>query len=53
VNLINAVDLHGCFLFYGLLTSVGVVFVYYCLPETEGKTLGEIEKQIASKTRNK
>lgn len=53
VNLINAVDLHGCFLFYGLVAAVGVVFVYYCLPETEGKTLAEIEMQIASKRTGK
>lgn len=53
VDLINTVDLHGCFLFYGLLASVGVWFVYNYVPETEGKTLAEIETQIASKKTNR
>lgn len=49
LNLNDMVDLHGCFLFYGLIAGVGIAFVYYCLPETEGKTLAEIEDYFARK----
>ncbi|KAF5288908.1 hypothetical protein FQA39_LY03787 [Lamprigera yunnana] len=33
---------YGLFWFYGILSIVGLVISYFVLPETEGKTLGEI-----------
>lgn len=33
---------HGTYLFYGLSTSLGTVFLFFCLPETKGKTLLQI-----------
>lgn len=36
-------DWYGVFFLYGSLSAVGVVFLYFCLPETEGRTLAEIE----------
>lgn len=49
LNLQSSVDLYGCFILYGILAVIGIVFVYICLPETEGKTLAEIEKNFAKK----
>ncbi|CAI6360397.1 unnamed protein product [Macrosiphum euphorbiae] len=49
LNLQNSVELYGCFVLYGILAAIGIIFVYKCLPETEGKTLAEIEKNFAKK----
>lgn len=38
---------HGAFYLYGCLAAVGVVFLYFCLPETEGRTLSDIETYFA------
>jgi len=34
---------HGTYWFYGACNLVGILFVFFCLPETKGKTLLEIE----------
>jgi len=49
LNLQSSVELYGCFFLYGILAAIGIIFVYKCLPETEGKTLAEIEKNFAKK----
>jgi len=49
LNLQSSVELHGCFFLYGILASFGIIFIYTCLPETEGKTLAEIENEFAKK----
>lgn len=49
INLQNLVELYGCFFLYGILAVVGIVHVFIYLPETEGKTLSEIEKDFARK----
>lgn len=49
LNLQSLVDLYGCFFLYGILATIGIVFVYKCLPETEGKTLAEIEENFMKK----
>lgn len=38
------------FLFYGLVSLLGTVFVYYILPETKGKSLQEIENLFKRRT---
>ncbi|KAF9805064.1 hypothetical protein SFRURICE_010247 [Spodoptera frugiperda] len=35
---------HGTYLFYGLSTLCGTIFLYFCLPETKEKTLLQIEE---------
>lgn len=39
----------GVFLFYGVTALVGTVFLWLCLPETQGKTLEEVEKMFSRK----
>lgn len=35
---------HGTYLFYGLSTLCGTIFLFFCLPETKDKTLLQIEE---------
>lgn len=44
---------HGTYLFYGMSTLVGTVFLYFCLPETRGKTLLQIEERFRSGKKEK
>ncbi|XP_050427896.1 facilitated trehalose transporter Tret1-like isoform X2 [Adelges cooleyi] len=53
LNLEHLIGLHGCLAVYGVLASFGIVFIYFCLPETENKTLAEIETYFNSKSSNK
>jgi len=50
VNVEDLLGLHGVFFLYGGLGVVGLVYIYCCLPETEGKRLEDIEKFFQSKT---
>ncbi|KAG7210828.1 hypothetical protein KM043_012315 [Ampulex compressa] len=40
---------HGTFFFYALVSLMGTIFILACLPETKGKTLGEIEDMFSGK----
>lgn len=40
---------YGTFWFYMSWCIVGLVFVYFCLPETKGKPLDDIERMFANK----
>lgn len=37
---------HGAYLFYGISTLLGTIFLYFCLPETKDKTLLQIEEHF-------
>ncbi|KAJ4445684.1 hypothetical protein ANN_12369 [Periplaneta americana] len=39
-------QLYGAFFFYGTISCIGVVFLYFRLLETEGKSLEEIERHF-------
>nr|XP_018906603.1 PREDICTED: facilitated trehalose transporter Tret1-like isoform X1 [Bemisia tabaci] len=43
LDLESIVTFPGVFFVYGLVACAGVIFIFLCLPETEGKTLQEIE----------
>lgn len=36
--------LPGVFIVYGAITLIGTLYLYACMPETENKTLQEIEQ---------
>jgi MFS family permease len=40
----------GVFLFYGVMALLGTVFLWRCLPETQGKTLEEVERMFSRKS---
>lgn len=43
-NLLDWFSFPGVFAYYGFLCSMGCVFIYFFLPNTEGKTLEEVEE---------
>lgn len=49
LQLLNAITPYGTFWLYGGLAFVAVVFVYFFLPETKGKSLEEIQQHFERK----
>lgn len=45
----EALQASGTFLVYGILCLAGFLFIRFCLPETKGKTLEEIEAELSQK----
>lgn len=45
--MLNGIGTPATFLFYGIIATLGTVFIYFFLPETKDKTLQEIEKHFA------
>ncbi|EAA01784.5 AGAP001236-PA [Anopheles gambiae str. PEST] len=50
-NLESALSLPGVILFYGVMGMVGLAFVYFFLPETEKRTLEDIELYFSDNKR--
>ncbi|XP_049589019.1 solute carrier family 2, facilitated glucose transporter member 10 isoform X2 [Syngnathus scovelli] len=46
LDLFNALGLSGTFLMYGMMSAVAALFFYFMLPETKGKTLEEIDREL-------
>lgn len=46
-----ALGLSGCFWFFGCVCVVGLVFVVMFVPETQGKSLEEIERKMMGRVR--
>lgn len=47
LTMINTFTLPGTFWFYGIMSLLGTVILYFTLPETEGRTLIDIENHFA------
>ncbi|PNF40881.1 hypothetical protein B7P43_G15378, partial [Cryptotermes secundus] len=47
----KSLHLHGTFWFFGVINCICLVYLYFQLPETEGKSLQEIESLFARKRR--
>lgn len=45
----DALGRQGVFLFYGVAALLGTVFLWLCLPETQGKSLEEVERMFSRK----
>lgn len=43
LNMVSLFTLNGTFWFYSAVAAVGCIVLYFILPETENKTLQEIE----------
>lgn len=43
LSITRAITVAGTFFAFGLLSCLAIAFVHYCVPETKGKTLEEIE----------
>ncbi|EDW01236.1 facilitated trehalose transporter Tret1-2 homolog [Drosophila grimshawi] len=48
-----AIGMSNCFVFYGAMSFLATVFIYWFLPETRRRTLLEIEEQFRSGARKK
>ncbi|XP_017088655.2 facilitated trehalose transporter Tret1 isoform X6 [Drosophila bipectinata] len=48
--MLSALTLPGTFAFYASVAFVGTIVLYFTLPETEGRTLGEIEAHFSKKS---
>lgn len=45
-NMTDALEPYGTFWIFSLFCAVGTVFVYFLVPETKGKTLDEIQREL-------
>ncbi|KAM3968056.1 facilitated trehalose transporter Tret1 [Aphomia sociella] len=52
-TMFESIGHHGTYLFYGISTTIGTVFLFFCLPETKGKTLLQIEEYFKSGKKDK
>lgn len=47
LSIIDVIGLSGIFLVYGVVGAAGVVFIYLVLPETKGKSLQDIDRELS------
>jgi facilitated trehalose transporter len=47
LNIEHSIQLYGSFWLFGVINCLCFAFLYFLLPETEGKTLEEIERLFA------
>ena len=45
-NLVSAIDIGPTFWLFSGISCLGIIFVYFIVPETKGKSLAEIQKII-------
>ncbi|TMW51385.1 hypothetical protein DOY81_003509 [Sarcophaga bullata] len=50
LQMLSTLTLPGTFWFYSAVAFVGAITLYFTLPETEGRTLGEIEAHFSKKS---
>ncbi|XP_054005679.1 facilitated trehalose transporter Tret1-like isoform X1 [Hylaeus anthracinus] len=50
-DIVSVFGTHGTFWFFGTIVMIGFVFVIFCVPETRGRSLEEIEKRFAGPVR--
>lgn len=52
-SMLENLTLAGTFLFFALINFLGLIVLYYVMPETEGKSLTEIEEYFGGKRKKK
>lgn len=50
-DIINAIGTHGTFWMFGSICVVGLAFVIFYVPETQGKSLEDIERKMMGRVR--
>lgn len=53
LNMIHSLTLPGTFWLYGALSLIGTIILYYTLPETEGRTLHDIQLHFSGQKKIK
>ncbi|XP_011255977.3 uncharacterized protein LOC105251128 [Camponotus floridanus] len=48
-DMLTLMSMQGVFLFFAIISLIGVIFIFLFLPETRGKTLREIEDMFSKK----
>lgn len=51
LSMLNTLTMPGTFWFYSAVALIGALVLYFVLPETEGRTLMEIERHFAGNKR--
>lgn len=51
LSMLNTLTMPGTFWFYSAVALIGALVLYFVLPETEGRTLMEIERHFAGHKR--
>ncbi|XP_053693390.1 facilitated trehalose transporter Tret1-2 homolog isoform X2 [Sabethes cyaneus] len=51
-SMVHILGSENVFLFFGIISVIGIGFVYFFLPETKGRTLDEIESYFRGKKTN-
>ncbi|XP_017548232.1 solute carrier family 2, facilitated glucose transporter member 10 isoform X1 [Pygocentrus nattereri] len=49
LSVIDMIGLSGVFFIYGVVAVAAVVFIYFLLPETKGKSLHDIDKELCER----
>ncbi|KAG5676724.1 hypothetical protein PVAND_006536 [Polypedilum vanderplanki] len=50
-DIVAAIGNHGAFWFFGVICLIGLFFVIFFVPETQGKSLEEIERKMMGRVR--
>ncbi|KAL1459755.1 hypothetical protein WDU94_011710 [Cyamophila willieti] len=51
INLVSWFGLHGTFFIYTSISFLGIIYVHFCVPETEGRSLEEIMQFFSDNNR--
>ncbi|EDW73719.1 uncharacterized protein Dwil_GK19610 [Drosophila willistoni] len=52
-DLKSGIGMTNCFVFFGIMSILAMLFIYWALPETRGRTLLEIEEQFRTGKRTR
>lgn len=47
--LLDVIDLHGCMTILGVSCTLGAIFIYFCVEETNGQSLDDVGLDVKAK----